>query len=199
MPGEQPFGSASDVLSKRCRVQSWRLLRRGSEVIHGACGVLGAHMAHAKIQNMTCLNNLGRIAPLSVLVGAMALMAPVAHADETMEAALGGGIGGAIGAVIGSQVGGERSAALGGALGAAVGTVISVDDNDDHPNWHDDDWDRDEHWNRGERWNHGDDWQDRREERREQRQERKEERREHMQEWREERREQRSERWEHDD
>ena len=55
-----------------------------------------------------------------------------AWADDSVDAAIGGGIGGAIGAVIGNEVGGSDGAILGGALGGAGGAAIATDDDRDY-------------------------------------------------------------------
>lgn len=69
---------------------------------------------------------------------ALALSAGPALADDTVDAALGGGLGGAAGAVLGNEIGGRNGAILGGAVGAAAGTAITVD-RDRHYDRHDHD------------------------------------------------------------
>jgi outer membrane lipoprotein SlyB len=70
---------------------------------------------------------------------AVALVAGPALADDTLDAALGGGLGGATGAVLGNEVGGRSGAILGGAVGAAAGTAITVDGDRHYDDRHDHD------------------------------------------------------------
>lgn len=60
------------------------------------------------------------------------LLAAPAFADDTLDAAIGGGLGGAAGAAIGNEVGGRQGAIVGGALGGGVGAAIATDDDGDH-------------------------------------------------------------------
>lgn len=60
-----------------------------------------------------------------------------AVADDTADAALGGGIGGAIGAALGNEVGGRDGAILGGAVGAATGAAITTKDHGEYYRDHD--------------------------------------------------------------
>lgn len=53
-------------------------------------------------------------------------------ADDTLDAAIGGGVGGALGAAIGNEVGGREGAILGGAVGAAGGAAVASDDAHHH-------------------------------------------------------------------
>lgn len=72
-----------------------------------------------------------RARKVTVASGILVLMIStpaLAHENQTVDAAIGGGLGGAAGAVLGNEVAGDEGAIIGGAIGAAVGTAVTTED-----------------------------------------------------------------------
>lgn len=67
---------------------------------------------------------LGTLASLALLAGALAGVAPPAHADD-MHTFLGAGVGAVAGAAIGQSMGGRNGAILGAGAGGLVGASIA--------------------------------------------------------------------------
>lgn len=60
----------------------------------------------------------------------VALAPGMAGANETVDAAIGGGVGGTLGAAVGSEVAGRDGAIVGAGVGAALGAAVATDDQD---------------------------------------------------------------------
>ena len=67
---------------------------------------------------------IGKLAGLALLAGSLAVLAPVAHADD-FNTVLGAGIGAVAGAAIGKSVGGRNGAILGAGAGGLVGASVA--------------------------------------------------------------------------
>ena len=67
---------------------------------------------------------LGAVASLALLTGALAGVAPLAHADD-VHTFLGAGVGAVAGAAIGQSMGGRNGAILGEGAGGLVGASIA--------------------------------------------------------------------------
>lgn len=67
---------------------------------------------------------VGKLASFALLAGSLAMLSPIAHADD-FNTVLGAGIGAVAGAAIGKSVGGRNGAILGAGAGGLVGASIA--------------------------------------------------------------------------
>lgn len=61
---------------------------------------------------------------LALVFATMMVISPIAIANQTLDAAVGGALGGAVGGAIGSELGGRDGAIIGAGVGAAAGSAM---------------------------------------------------------------------------